>query len=50
MTSSSTPGAALVLHRRRGESVIETRICPRGTLRLDPPGLTLAVADLLAAR
>ncbi|MFE1597682.1 Uma2 family endonuclease [Methylobacterium sp. ID0610] len=41
-------GRALVLHHRRGEGVIETRICPEGVLRLDPPGLTLAVADLLA--
>jgi Uma2 family endonuclease len=40
------PERALVLHHRRGEAMIETRIVPDGVLRLDPPGLALAVRDL----
>ncbi len=36
----------LVLHHRRGAEAIETRIAREGTLRLDPPGCAVAVADL----
>lgn len=39
----------IVLHHRRGEAdAIDTRILGSGTLRLDPPGLELAVTDLFA--
>ena len=37
---------ALVHHKRGDGGLIETRHASEGTLRLDPPGLDLAVADL----
>ncbi len=41
------PDRRVVIHNRRGEGgVIETRILHEGALRLAPPGLELAVADL----
>jgi hypothetical protein len=42
------PDNGLVIHHGRGEAdVIATRIVSEGAIRLDPPGLTLEVADLL---
>ena len=38
----------LVHHARDGEGSIRTTILGGGSLRLDPPGLSLAVADLFA--
>ena len=41
------PEARVLIHHRRGQGdVIETRILTDGPLRLDPPGLDLAVEDL----
>ena len=41
------PEARVLIHHRRGQGdVIETRILTDGPLRLDPPGLDLAVQDL----
>jgi Uma2 family endonuclease len=40
-------GHRVVIHHRRGADIIETRIAYEGELNFDPPGLTLAVADLL---
>lgn len=43
------PERATLIHHRRGEGdVIETRILTGGTMRLDPPGLELAVAEFFA--
>lgn len=43
------PDRRVVIHHRRGPGeLIETRIASSGGLDLDPPGLTLAVADLFA--
>jgi Uma2 family endonuclease len=40
----------VVIHHARGrEGVIETRILHDGRLRLDPPGLEVAVAELFAS-
>jgi Uma2 family endonuclease len=44
------PLQRVVTHHARGSGdLIETRIRTGGELRLDPPGLSLAVADLLPA-
>lgn len=41
------PEIRAVVHYKRGEGgVIETRVVESGALRLDPPGLEVAVADL----
>lgn len=37
----------LVIHHARDGDAIRTRLVPSGPLRLDPPGLELAVEDLL---
>lgn len=37
---------ALLVHHRRTPDLIETRILGDGVLRLDPPGIELAVRDL----
>ncbi len=40
----------VVIHHARGrEGVIETRILHDGRLRLDPPGLEVAVAELFGS-
>jgi Uma2 family endonuclease len=44
------PGRRTVVHHARGEDgAIATRIVPGGTLRLDPPGIEVAVEDFFAA-
>ena len=44
------PEEPLVIHHARGENgIIATRIARDGSLRLDPPGLELAIADLYPA-
>jgi Uma2 family endonuclease len=44
------PEKPLVIHHARGENgVFATRIARDGSLRLDPPGLELAVGDLYPA-
>ena len=44
------PDRRVVIHHARGrEGVIETRILHEGRLRLDPPGLEVAVAELFAS-
>ena len=41
------PEARAVIHHKRGEAgVVETRFAVSGSLRLDPPGLEVVVADL----
>ncbi len=40
------PDRRVVIPHRRGEGFIETRILHEGALRLEPPGLELAVAEL----
>jgi Uma2 family endonuclease len=41
------PDKRIVIHHARGENdIVATRIAGAGELALDPPGLTLAVADL----
>ena len=43
------PLQRVVTHHQRGPGdLIETRIRADGELRLDPPGLSLAIAELLA--
>ncbi len=43
------PAAPIVIHHRRGDDgTIATRIVATGSLDLDPPGLSLAVAELFA--
>jgi Uma2 family endonuclease len=43
------PEQRLVIHHARGEGDgIDTRVVRRGTVRLDPPGIRLAVAKLFA--
>jgi hypothetical protein len=43
------PDRALIVHHKRGSGdAIETRIVSGPTLRLDPPGLDLDVAEMLA--
>jgi Uma2 family endonuclease len=42
------PVRRVLIHHRRAGEVIETRIASEGSLRLDPPGLDLSVADLFA--
>jgi Uma2 family endonuclease len=39
----------VIHHERAGEGAVTTRVLRDGSLRLDPPGLTLALADLLPA-
>jgi Uma2 family endonuclease len=39
---------ALIHHRRGQGDMIETRIRSEGTLRLDPPGLDVPVAEMFA--
>jgi Uma2 family endonuclease len=44
------PDRRVVIHHARGrEGVIETRILHDGRLRLDPPGLEVAVAELFGS-
>jgi Uma2 family endonuclease len=44
------PDKRLVIHHARGErDLVATRIVNEGSIALDPPGLTLAVAGLFAA-
>lgn len=44
------PNKPIVIHHRRGESdVIETRIHTSGAIRLEPPGLTLDLAQIYEA-
>ena len=40
------PDRRVVIHHKRSEGFIETRILHDGALRLEPPGLELSVADL----
>lgn len=40
----------VVHHERLGDEEIRTRILRQGTLRLDPPGIELALADLFPPR
>jgi Uma2 family endonuclease len=43
------PVARLIVHHRRGDgAALETRIIATGTLRLDPPGMEIAVEDVFA--
>ena len=42
------PTQQLVIHHRRTDDAIETRIAGGGTLRLEPPGIELALGDLFA--
>ena len=43
------PERRTAIHHKRGQGeVIETRILTAGPLRLDPPGLELAVEELFA--
>jgi Uma2 family endonuclease len=42
------PAQRLVIHHRRTDDAIETRIAGGGTLRLEPPGIELALGDLFA--
>jgi len=42
------PDRRIVIHHRRGDGLIETRIAGDGVLTLDPPGLVVAVEALLA--
>jgi len=45
------PEAPPVIHHARGENgVIATRIAREGSLRFDPPGLELAIAELYPAK
>lgn len=41
------PDKALVIHHRRTETAIETRIATSGAITLDPPGLELALSEML---
>jgi Uma2 family endonuclease len=41
-------GPPLVHHRRQGDGTILTTIVPDGVLRLDPPGIEVAVAEIFA--
>ena len=44
------PDKKLIIHHARGAGdVIATRILSEGTLRLDPPGIELSVAEVFAA-
>lgn len=43
------PDRRTIIHHKRGQGdVIETRVLTSGSLRLDPPGLELAVEELFA--
>ena len=43
------PERRVLIHHKRGRGdVIETRVLSDGVLRLDPPGLEVAVADMFA--
>lgn len=44
------PRRPCLIHHRRTDAAIETRIVTDGILSLDPPGITLAVDDLFGAR
>ncbi|MBP7002029.1 Uma2 family endonuclease [Amaricoccus sp.] len=44
-----TGDRAVVHHRRGAAGVIETRFLREGTLELDPPGIEIEVADMLAS-
>lgn len=41
------PDKGLVIHHRRTATAIETRLATSGTVSLDPPGLELALTDLM---
>lgn len=41
------PDERLVIHHRRGDRTIETAILKTGVIELDPPGLELALLDML---
>jgi Uma2 family endonuclease len=43
------PDNRLVIHHARGSDAIATRILHDGALKLAPPGIELAVAELLPA-
>jgi len=40
------PESMVLTHHRLGDELIETRTASQGALRLDPPGIELAVTDL----
>jgi hypothetical protein len=40
--------AGIIHHFRTDSGAIETRILHEGRLRLDPPGLEVVIADILA--
>ena len=41
------PERRVVIHHRRGQGdILETRVLSKGELRLDPPGLNVAIADM----
>jgi len=42
-----SPERVIIHHARGGGDAIATRIVSDGSLRLDPPGIELAAADLL---
>ena len=43
------PDQRLVIHHERGEgTVVTTRIMHEGSIRLDPPGIELAIVDFYA--
>lgn len=42
-------GTPVIHHQRQADGTILTRIMPDGVLRLDPPGLDIAVAELFPA-
>ena len=42
------PVRRVLIHHRRAGEAIETRIASEGSLRLDPPGLELSVAEAFA--
>jgi Uma2 family endonuclease len=42
------PDGPPVIHHARANDAILTRIVGEGTIRLDPPGIELAVADFFA--
>jgi Uma2 family endonuclease len=45
------PDRRVLIHHKRGQGeAIETRILSEGVLRLDPPGLEVAVSDMFAAQ
>ena len=40
------PDRRRLIHHRRGEGLIETRVLGEGALKLEPPGLVIAVTEL----